>query len=341
MAQIDRPAWLVVEVVLNSSRPRSTGVMPVLARLEKETAALFFEIAKDIPAFEDDVMVGQHLTVGLSESVSPGSGRDEPRVTCPWSATPLLTGILVVRKDDPLAGTKALAGRPLPIRPECVRVPSLLVRSHLAEVDHIDTMPFYAKTPNAYRQVLMGRAGSRRRAPTLTKSPTKYEWIGCCGNPEAAPHPISAHPVCRPRIGEAVTVALLRMAQEPAGQALLKEILITAAGAGDYQRDYQPLENSGWIAMWNEPRQGVEFGLPESPSPAPPTHRVVVVLVVAVCVLGGYLAIRCWEALCATVRWRKASTLARNVAISSSNPLLTNSLDVLEELASDRRISMR
>ena len=59
---------------------------------------------------------------------------------------------------------------------------------------------------------------------------------------------------------------------------------------------------------------------------------VVVLVVLAVVVLGGYLAI----VLGGTLRdgaVAQASTLARNVAISSSNPLLTDSLDVLEELA--------
>ena len=59
---------------------------------------------------------------------------------------------------------------------------------------------------------------------------------------------------------------------------------------------------------------------------------VAVLVVLAICVLGGYLAV----VLGGTLRdaaVAQASTLARNVAISSSNPLLTNSLDVLEELA--------
>ena len=60
--------------------------------------------------------------------------------------------------------------------------------------------------------------------------------------PEAAAHPISAHPRVRPKDREAVTAALLRMAQDPAGQAMLKEILMTQPVRADYQRDYQPLE---------------------------------------------------------------------------------------------------
>lgn len=245
-AQIDRPA-LVVEVVPQFQPAEiNRAWMPVLARLEKETGLRFsLKIAKDIPAFEDDVMVGLPDLVYQNPYHQVRARRAQGYLPLVRDAK-LLTGILVVRKDDPLAGTKALAGQTIAYPAPNAFGASLLVRSHLAEVDHIDTMPFYAKThTNAYRQVLMGRAAAAGGVrATLDKEPDEVRnglrvlWE----TPEAAPHPISAHPRVSPKDREAVIVALLRMAQEPVGQALLKEILIPQPVRADYQRDYQPLE---------------------------------------------------------------------------------------------------
>lgn len=245
-AQAGRPALLVEVVPQFQPAEINRAWGPLLARLEKETGLVFsLKIAKDIPAFEEDVMAGQPDLVYQNPYHQVRARRAQGYVPMVRDAK-LLTGILVVRKDDPLAGTKALAGQTIAYPAPNAFGASLLVRSHLAEVDHVDTKPFYAKThTNAYRQVLMGRAAAAGGVrATLDKEPDEVRtglrvlWE----TPEAAPHPISAHPRVLPKDREAVTAALLRMAQDPAGQALLKEILIPQPVRADYQRDYQPLE---------------------------------------------------------------------------------------------------
>ncbi len=245
-AQSDRP-WLVVEVVPQfqpAEINRAWG--PLLARLEKETGLAFsLKMTKDIPAFEEDLLAGQPDLVYQNPYHQVRAKRAQGYVPLVRDAK-LLTGILVVRKDDPLASTKALAGQTIAYPAPNAFGASLLVRSHLAEVDRIDTQPFYAKThTNAYRQVLLGRAAAAGGVKaTLDKEPEEVRMAlrVLWETPEAAAHPISAHPRVRPKDREAVTAALLRMAQDPAGQAMLKEILMPQPVRADYQRDYQPLE---------------------------------------------------------------------------------------------------
>ena len=245
-AQSDRPS-LVVEVVPQfqpAEINRAWG--PLLARLEKETGLAFsLKMTKDIPAFEEDLLAGQPDLVYQNPYHQVRAKRAQGYVPLVRDAK-LLTGILVVRKDDPLASTKALAGQTIAYPAPNAFGASLLVRSHLAEVDRIDTQPFYAKThTNAYRQVLLGRAAAAGGVKaTLDKEPEEVRMAlrVLWETPEAAAHPISAHPRVRPKDREAVTAALLRMAQDPAGQAMLKEILMPQPVRADYQRDYQPLE---------------------------------------------------------------------------------------------------
>lgn len=59
---------------------------------------------------------------------------------------------------------------------------------------------------------------------------------------------------------------------------------------------------------------------------------VSVVMLLAICMLGGYTALQQGGTVLKGAQ-TQAATLARNMAISAGNPLLTDSLDVLEELA--------
>lgn len=244
--QTDRPP-LVVEVVPQFQPVEINRTWaPLLARLEKETGLSFtLKLAKDIPAFEDDVMAGAPDLVYQNPYHQVMARRAQGYVPLVRDAK-LLTGIVVVRHNDPVGSTKALAGQTIAYPAPNAFGASLLVRSHLAEVDRIETQPFYAKThTNAYRQVLTGRAAAAGGVrATLDKEPEEVRaglrvlWE----TPGAAPHPISAHPRVSPQNREAVTAALLRLAQDPAGQALLKEVLMPQPVRADYARDYQPLE---------------------------------------------------------------------------------------------------
>lgn len=245
-AQADRPP-LVVEVVpqFQATEVNRTWA-PILDRLTQETGLTFaLRIAKDIPAFEDDFEAGRPDLVYLNPYHQVMAKRAQGYLPLVRDAK-LLTGILVVRKDDPITSTKSLAGKDIAYPAPNAFGASLLIRSHLVEVDKVVSQPFYAKThTNAYRQVIVGKmaaAGGVRA--TLDKEPEEVQsalrvlWE----TPGAAPHPFSAHPRVPAKQAEAITAALLKLAKDPAGQTLLKEVLIPNPVRADYGRDYQPLE---------------------------------------------------------------------------------------------------
>lgn len=245
-AQSDRPP-LVVEIVpqFQATEVNRTWA-PILDRLTQETGLTFaLKIAKDIPAFEDDFEAGRPDLVYLNPYHQVMAKRAQGYLPLVRNAK-LLTGILVVRKDDPITSTKLLAGKDIAYPAPNAFGASLLIRAHLVEVDKVMTQPFYAKThTNAYRQVIVGKmaaAGGVRA--TLDKEPEEVQsalrvlWE----TPGAAPHPFSAHPRVPAKQAEAISAALLNLAKDPAGQALLKEVLIPNPVRADYGRDYQPLE---------------------------------------------------------------------------------------------------
>lgn len=247
-AQADRDRdGLVVEVVpqFQATEVNRTWA-PILERLSRETGLRFMlKISKDIPSFEGDVMAGQPDLVYLNPYHQVMAKRAQgyrPLVR----DSKMLTGIIVVRRDDPIASTKALAGQELAYPAPNAFGASLLIRAHLAEVDRIVTKPFYAKThTNAYRQVIMGKAAAAGgvrvtwdKEPDEVKAALRVLWE----TPPAAPHPISVHPRVPVQQAEAFAQALLKMSRDSAGQALLKDILIPNPVRADYARDYEPLE---------------------------------------------------------------------------------------------------
>lgn len=245
-AQIDRPAWVVEVVPQFQATEINRTWAPILDRLSQETGLSFtLKIAKDIPSFEDDVMAGRPDLVYMNPYHQVRAKRAqgyEPLV----HDSKLLTGIVVVRKDDPIASTQALVNKQIAYPAPNAFGASLMIRSHLAEVDHVVTQPFYAKThTNAYRQVILGRAAAAGGVrATLDKEPDEVRAAlrVLFETPAAAPHPVSVHPRVPAKQAEAVTAAFLKMARDPAGQALLKEVLMPSPVRADYAKDYLPLE---------------------------------------------------------------------------------------------------
>lgn len=245
-AQADKTALVVAVVPQFQAAEVHQTWGPVLDRLAQETGLSFtLKIAKDIPAFEDDFEAGRPDLVYLNPYHQVMAKKAQGYVPLVRDGK-LLTGILVVRKDDPITSTKALAGKEIAYPAPNAFGASLLVRSHLQEVDQINTQPFYAKThTNAYRQVIVGKmaaAGGVRatldKEPDEVKAALRILWE----TPGAAPHPVSAHPRVPAKQMEAIAAGFLKMSKDAAGQALLKAVLIPNPVRADYSRDYQPLE---------------------------------------------------------------------------------------------------
>lgn len=245
-AQTDAKALTLAVVPQFQAADVHRNWTPVIERIKQVTGLnVVLRITKDIPTFEDEFQAGQADLVYLNPYHQVMAYLAQGYVPLVRDAQ-LLTGIVVVRKDDPIQSMAQLAGKEIAYPAPNAFGASLLVRSHLAEVDKVQTQPFYAKThTNAYRQVIVGKsaaAGGVRA--TLEKEPEEVRaalrvlWE----TPGAAPHPLSAHPRVPAQQAQAITNAILKMAAEPQGQELLKAILMPQPVRADYARDYRPLE---------------------------------------------------------------------------------------------------
>lgn len=245
-AQTDAKALTLAVVPQFQAADVHRNWTPVIERIKQVTGLnVVLRITKDIPTFEDEFQAGQADLVYLNPYHQVMAHRAQGYVPLVRDAQ-LLTGIVVVRKDDPIQSMAQLAGKEIAYPAPNAFGASLLVRSHLAEVDKVQTQPFYAKThTNAYRQVIVGKsaaAGGVRA--TLEKEPEEVRaalrvlWE----TPGAAPHPLSAHPRVPAQQAQAIANAILKMAAEPQGQELLKAILMPQPVRADYARDYRPLE---------------------------------------------------------------------------------------------------
>lgn len=245
-AQTDAKALTLAVVPQFQAADVHRNWTPVIERIKQVTGLnVVLHITKDIPTFEDEFQAGQADLVYLNPYHQVMAHRAQGYVPVVRDAQ-LLTGIVVVRKDDPIQSMAQLAGKEIAYPAPNAFGASLLVRSHLAEVDKVQTQPFYAKThTNAYRQVIVGKsaaAGGVRA--TLEKEPEEVRaalrvlWE----TPGAAPHPLSAHPRVPAQQAQAIANAILKMAAEPQGQELLKAILMPQPIRADYARDYRPLE---------------------------------------------------------------------------------------------------
>lgn len=158
----------------------------------------------------------------------------------------LLTGILVVPAGSPVKSLRELDGKAIAFPAPNAFGASLYMRALLTEEARIRFEPRYVKThANVYRQTAIGDVSAgggvnqtlNDLAPELrAQLRVLYE------TPGAAPHPLEAHPRVPQPVRQKVIAAMLALAQEAAGQALLKEARMPNPVAADYARDYAPLE---------------------------------------------------------------------------------------------------
>jgi phosphonate transport system substrate-binding protein len=219
---------------------------PILEQLGQQVGARFeLKVARDIPSFEADVKAGLPDFAYMNPFHQVRAKRAQGYVPLVRD-TELLTGILVVRKDDPIRSTRQLEGQTLAFPAPNAFGASLLIRAQLDEVDRVRITPFYARThTNAYRQTLAGKAAATGglRA-TLEREPPEVQ-AGLrilFETPGAAPHPLSAHPRVPVAVQRAVQAAWFKLAQDSSLRANFADVPMPRPVKADHARDYAPLE---------------------------------------------------------------------------------------------------
>lgn len=218
---------------------------PILERVgQAAKVQLNLKFYKDIPTFEADFQAGGADFVYLNPYHQYMAHRAQGYVPLVRDSR-LLTGIVVVRKDDPIRKMADLRGQSVAYPAPNAFGASLLIRSHLAEVEHVETNAVYVRThTNAYRYTLTGKtAASGGVRATLDREPPEVQAAlrVLFETPGAAPHPLSAHPRVPEGTRKAVTEAMLRLSKDPALADAFHDIPMDQPVRADQVRDYQPL----------------------------------------------------------------------------------------------------
>jgi len=219
---------------------------PLLERVGQMIGVWFrLYLAASIPRFEADFLAGGPDFVYLNPYHQLMAGRAQGYVPLVRERKPL-TGILVVRRDDPVRTVQALEGREIAFPAPNAFGASLWLRALLVEREKIAFTPVYVQThSNVYRQVIRGKVtagGGVNHTLEQERDELRSDLRVLLETPGAASHPLSAHPRIEPRWQLAVAEAFLQLATDASGRALLRAIEMPSPVRADQGRDYQPLE---------------------------------------------------------------------------------------------------
>ncbi|MDH4317928.1 MAG: phosphate/phosphite/phosphonate ABC transporter substrate-binding protein [Desulfobulbaceae bacterium] len=160
-----------------------------------------------------------------------------------------LEGLLVVRKDDTIGSVQELNGKELAFPSPNALAASLYMRALLVGLEHVNFTPNYVKThSNVYRHVLLGKAAAGGGVnKTLQDEPKELrEQLRILyKTPGISSHPISVHPRVSSNVAKAISEAFIKLAGDPHGRELLREVAIPEPVMADYEKDYKPLEMLG------------------------------------------------------------------------------------------------
>jgi phosphonate transport system substrate-binding protein len=246
LAQAEPPTYTVAVVPQFQAAEITRVWTPLLERIGQEAGIkLVLRVSKDIPLFEDELLAGKPDFAYLNPYHQLAAKQAQGYVPLVRDSK-LLTGILVVRADNPIKSVQGLKGLSVAFPAPNAFGASLLIRGHLAEQDKVAITPVYAKThTNAYRQTLVGMtAATGGLRATLEREPEEVRGALriLMETPGAAPHPLSAHPRVPLAVQQAVMNAVLKLATEPSLIPYYKDIPMPNPVKADQTRDYRPLE---------------------------------------------------------------------------------------------------
>lgn len=219
---------------------------PLLDELARRLGVAFrLQLQTTIPRFETDVFSGAADLAYLNPYHQVMARREQGYVPLVRSRVPL-TGVLVVRRDDPIAALRGLDGKTLAFPAPNAFGASLWMRALLTEREKIQFTPAYVQTHgNVYRQVLAGQAaagGGVNHTLLQERDEVRQGLRVLFETPGVASHPLSAHPRVEAGLRQAIADALLDIAARPEGEALLRAVEIEGLMRADHGRDYAPLE---------------------------------------------------------------------------------------------------
>jgi phosphonate transport system substrate-binding protein len=222
---------------------------PLLARVAQETGQpLSLVVPANIPAFERSMLAGEPDFVYANPYHAVMGHRAQGYMPLVRDST-LLTGIVVVRADDPIRTVAELDGKTVAFPAPNAFGASLWIRALLAEREKINIQPAYVKThSNAYRSVLAGLSAAAGGINlTFDQEPPEVRKAlrVLMETPGVPPHPFAAHPRVPAATRRLIAETFIGLVADRDMRELMNDIPWVNPVAADYARDYQPLESFG------------------------------------------------------------------------------------------------
>ena len=216
---------------------------------------LRLSLDKDIPGFEKRLHAGEFDFAYMNPyHYVVASRRNGYRALVRDVEAPLF-GIVVVRNDSPITDVSMLDGKTAAFPSPNAMGAALIPRAEFAGKFHIKVKELYVKShTSSYLNVLLGQADAAGgiMATFQQQPPEIRDGLRILYETDRhVPHPLAVHPRVPAEVAERVRAALLGLAEEAEGRALLAEIPVRRLGAaGD--GDYDPLRRLGLETFYVE-----------------------------------------------------------------------------------------
>ena len=220
---------------------------PLLQRIGQD-AGLCFElrVSASIPEFEQRFLKGESDFTFLNPYHAVLAYQKKKYQPLLADAQDLLTGILVVRSDNPIKNLNDLKGKNVSFPAPNSFAASLLIRAELAK-QKIDVNPVFVKThSNVYRSVINkdAMAGGGVNNTLDNEAPEVRQQLRVLyETPAYTPHPIATHPSVTSEVRERFLKAMVKLSQDEDGQKLLDGINLNKPQAVSYAKHYKVLES--------------------------------------------------------------------------------------------------
>jgi phosphonate transport system substrate-binding protein len=228
---------------------------PLLDELEMRTGLSFSMVGvPTIPAFEKEFLKGSYDFVYMNPYHLLKANKSQGYAPLIHDRANL-RGILVVRRESAIRNPSELSGKVVAFPSPNALGASLLMRADLARLFHADIAPLYVKTHNSvYLHVVKGLAdagGGVEKTLEEQAGPIRDALRILYTSRDMPAHPIAVHQRVPKGDAEKVRLALLEIAANEEGRALLARVPMKQPTATS-MADYAPMLNWGLESFWVE-----------------------------------------------------------------------------------------
>lgn len=201
---------------------------PIFNYLSAKTGdTIRFSTARDIPTFEKRLLAGDYDVAYMNPYHFTVFNKTPGYQAIARQKNKRIKGIMVVRKDSPLAQLNELDNKTLAFPSPAAFAASVLPRAKM-ELDGMKITPKYVSSHDSvYLNVAKGlfpAGGGVMRTFNNTAPEVREQLRVLWTTPAYTPHAIAVHPRVNADAVERLTKALLAMNNDPEGQKLLKTV---------------------------------------------------------------------------------------------------------------------